>query len=162
MPTKKQIKRKASVKKTLKSLPFNRLSYLQQRKHALKVLKDVVEIINSSSDSLTSSNFCSIISAIRGPDIDTVGWVKSFTTNQIRWLIGLRDGSRVDISECSTDYFKDILTGLDVETFISHKIKEAYHNYYNKDPKVVLSPHFNNHIAAAVTALASLGLIEKK
>ena len=109
--------------------------------HALKVLKEMVRIINRSTgggkDVAIAQAFRAIVTALRGPDATNAVQLKLKTTAIIRWQIGIEVRSGLLIEDKPLG---DVGSLLEENCFL---------------------PHFTDHIQQAIAGIRKLGL-EKK
>lgn len=98
-------------------------------KQARKLLDEVVKFINQA-DRDAAENLWNILTALRGPDDDT-RLVKAQTTERIRSIIGLQDGSTFTVSHAK-------LTA----TALQERCSQHH--------------HFNSHYRRAVKSIAAL------
>ena len=109
-------------------------------------LKEVSEIINQAGNVCLAEEqqelacqFRDILSAIRGPDEDDSHSLKRQTTAKIRWAIGIREGS-----------------GLDVSLGFGVRPTAHWSMDFNNPGGTCNSAHFADHIARAALSIEEI------
>lgn len=98
-------------------------------KQARKLLDEIVKFVNQA-DAEAAEHLWNILTALRGPDDDTFT-VKAQTTERIRSIIGLRDGSTFTVGHAKL-------------TATALQERRSQHH------------HFNSHYRRAVKSIAAL------
>jgi len=170
-----------------KRVPFVHLSPENQKKRALLVLEEMMDIINCANAKTSRDNtagrliahaFRDVLTSLRGPD-NTNYTLKSCTTAFVRGWLGVKHTSGLDVREpifvrkdnpdraALLAFHNDIARGLpyaDAWDFkmvkTSHRIREDLPNKEKYSHALISAQaHFRVHIARALGGLKVLGLL---